>query len=264
MAFLPFSCSQRGAHVRVQRKVQVLAHQRLPSAPTLSSSFERLAAVGERLARDGGEGRVALHQAALPGVLELLRAPQLRELRAFSGPAAIRSAPRPNARRTAFRSIEDERFAARIGRSIESPHAGPLRRALPQLSLGRPRALQHRARLLRQWAADRARFALYWEDESGATAAYSFWDIQQAANRLSNALAGARREARRPRRDHPAAAPGDRDRLHRGVPDGRHRAAAVAPLRARRARVPHGARRGARRDRRARPPSPTSGRSATG
>jgi acetyl-CoA synthetase len=40
------------------------------------------------------------------------------------------------------------------------------------------------------WAEDRTRFALYWEDESGATAAYSFWDIQQAANRLSNALAG--------------------------------------------------------------------------
>ena len=41
-----------------------------------------------------------------------------------------------------------------------------------------------------QWAADRSRFALYWEDESGASAAYSFWDIQVAANRLSNALAG--------------------------------------------------------------------------
>ncbi len=40
-----------------------------------------------------------------------------------------------------------------------------------------------------RWAEDRSRFALYWEDESGATAAYSFWDIQQAANRLSNALA---------------------------------------------------------------------------
>ena len=40
-----------------------------------------------------------------------------------------------------------------------------------------------------QWAEDRARFALYWEDESGATSAWSFWDIQQAANRLSNALA---------------------------------------------------------------------------
>ena len=39
------------------------------------------------------------------------------------------------------------------------------------------------------WAGDRTRFALYWEDESGAMAAYSFWDIQQAANRLSNALA---------------------------------------------------------------------------
>ena len=41
-----------------------------------------------------------------------------------------------------------------------------------------------------RWAADRARFALYWEDESGATAAYTFWDIQREANRLSNALAG--------------------------------------------------------------------------
>ena len=41
-----------------------------------------------------------------------------------------------------------------------------------------------------QWAGDRSRFALYWEDESGASAAYSFWDIQRAANRLSNALAG--------------------------------------------------------------------------
>jgi len=39
-----------------------------------------------------------------------------------------------------------------------------------------------------QWAQDRSRFALYWEDESGASAAYSFWDIQQQANRLSNAL----------------------------------------------------------------------------
>ena len=39
------------------------------------------------------------------------------------------------------------------------------------------------------WAEQRHRFALYWEDESGAMAAYSFWDIQQAANRLSNALA---------------------------------------------------------------------------
>ena len=38
-------------------------------------------------------------------------------------------------------------------------------------------------------AADRHRFALYWEDEGGATAAYTYWDLQQQANRLSNALA---------------------------------------------------------------------------
>jgi acetyl-CoA synthetase len=40
-----------------------------------------------------------------------------------------------------------------------------------------------------RWASDRARFALYWEDESGATAAMTFWDLQQQANRLSSALA---------------------------------------------------------------------------
>jgi acetyl-CoA synthetase len=41
----------------------------------------------------------------------------------------------------------------------------------------------------RRWAADRSRFALYWEDESGESAKYTFWDIQREANRLSNALA---------------------------------------------------------------------------
>src|SRR5512143_2739645 len=40
-----------------------------------------------------------------------------------------------------------------------------------------------------RWADDRARFALYWEDESGATAALTCWDLRQQANRLANALA---------------------------------------------------------------------------
>jgi acetyl-CoA synthetase len=39
-----------------------------------------------------------------------------------------------------------------------------------------------------RWATDRTRFALYWEDESGATAAFTFWDLEQQANRLANAL----------------------------------------------------------------------------
>lgn len=39
-----------------------------------------------------------------------------------------------------------------------------------------------------RWAEDRARFALYYEDEAGHTEAWSFWDIQMAANRLSNVL----------------------------------------------------------------------------
>ncbi|MEP7209158.1 MAG: AMP-binding protein [Casimicrobiaceae bacterium] len=40
-----------------------------------------------------------------------------------------------------------------------------------------------------RWAGDRARFALYWEDESGERTAHTFWDLQREANRLSNALA---------------------------------------------------------------------------
>ncbi|MFA7291362.1 MAG: AMP-binding protein [Rhodocyclaceae bacterium] len=40
-----------------------------------------------------------------------------------------------------------------------------------------------------RWASDRSRFALYYEDEAGNTSAWTFWDIQQAANRLSNVLA---------------------------------------------------------------------------
>jgi acetyl-CoA synthetase len=39
-------------------------------------------------------------------------------------------------------------------------------------------------------AQDRSRIALYWEDEGGATATRTFWDLQQQANRLSNALSG--------------------------------------------------------------------------
>ena len=37
-------------------------------------------------------------------------------------------------------------------------------------------------------ASDPARVALYFEDERGATAAYTFSDIQRSANRLSNSL----------------------------------------------------------------------------
>jgi acetyl-CoA synthetase len=38
-------------------------------------------------------------------------------------------------------------------------------------------------------AEERARVAIYWEDESGANAILSFWDLQQQANRCANALA---------------------------------------------------------------------------
>ncbi len=40
-----------------------------------------------------------------------------------------------------------------------------------------------------KWARDRARFALYHEDDAGTVAKFTYWDLQQQANRLSNALA---------------------------------------------------------------------------
>ena len=40
-----------------------------------------------------------------------------------------------------------------------------------------------------RWSDDRTRFALYWEDEDGRRASFTYWDIQQQANRVSNALA---------------------------------------------------------------------------
>jgi acetyl-CoA synthetase len=39
-------------------------------------------------------------------------------------------------------------------------------------------------------ARSRERFALYFEDESGATAAFSYWDLHTRGNRLANALEG--------------------------------------------------------------------------
>ena len=41
-----------------------------------------------------------------------------------------------------------------------------------------------------RWAEDRSRFAMYCEDEEGVTSAWTYWDLQQRANRLSNALSG--------------------------------------------------------------------------
>src|SRR5262249_10251745 len=39
-----------------------------------------------------------------------------------------------------------------------------------------------------RWARERHRLALYYEDDAGVTAAWTYWDLQQKANRLSNAL----------------------------------------------------------------------------
>ena len=41
-----------------------------------------------------------------------------------------------------------------------------------------------------RYAADRSRVALHWEDESGVASMHTFRELQEQANRLSNALAG--------------------------------------------------------------------------
>ena len=40
----------------------------------------------------------------------------------------------------------------------------------------------------KRWSAERERLACVWEDESGASESWTYWQLQQAANRLSNAL----------------------------------------------------------------------------
>ncbi len=40
----------------------------------------------------------------------------------------------------------------------------------------------------RRWAGDRDRVALVWEDESGRHETWTYWQLLQSANRLSNAL----------------------------------------------------------------------------
>ena len=40
-----------------------------------------------------------------------------------------------------------------------------------------------------RWASDSGRVAVLWEDESGARASWTYAQVQEAANRLSNALA---------------------------------------------------------------------------
>jgi medium-chain acyl-CoA synthetase len=44
--------------------------------------------------------------------------------------------------------------------------------------------------LIDAWATDRSRLALYWVDEAGREARYTFWDLKLASNRCMNALAG--------------------------------------------------------------------------
>ncbi|MEO7762175.1 MAG: AMP-binding protein [Casimicrobiaceae bacterium] len=51
-----------------------------------------------------------------------------------------------------------------------------------------PREFNIAAACCQRWSRERWRFALYYEDESGHTSKYTYWDLQQDANRLSNTL----------------------------------------------------------------------------
>jgi len=68
------------------------------------------------------------------------------------------------------------------------PTSRPVRRALCRVALAVPARFNIADACSTRWAADRTRFALYWEDEGGATAAYTYWDLDSRANRLANAL----------------------------------------------------------------------------
>ena len=67
---------------------------------------------------------------------------------------------------------------------------------------------------------------------------YTFWDLQQQANRLSNALAALGVRPRRQDRAHPPAAAGDRRRASRRLSARRRRRPAVVPVRSRGAVLP--------------------------
>ena len=89
--------------------------------------------------------------------------------------------------------LHDERGGADVRRDRSGPGAlvpRPVRGGLPGLSLAGPRALQHRAVRMPPMGARRPDGARsLWEDESGATASFTFAQLLAGANRLSNALA---------------------------------------------------------------------------
>lgn len=57
------------------------------------------------------------------------------------------------------------------------------------LSLDVPARFNFARDVVDRLAADRGRVALYWEDESGRSARYTFWDFQAWSNRIANLLA---------------------------------------------------------------------------
>jgi acetyl-CoA synthetase/medium-chain acyl-CoA synthetase len=53
-----------------------------------------------------------------------------------------------------------------------------------------PERFNFAADVVDAWAEDRSRVALYWEDESGREARFTFWDFREKSRRFANVLAG--------------------------------------------------------------------------
>ena len=100
-----------------------------------------------------------------------------------------------------------------------------------------PQRFNIAAACCRRWASEPGRVALYYEDDAGKTATYTYAALQAQANRLSNAFAalGIKRGDRVA--DHSAAVPRDRDRAPWLLSVRRHCDAPVGIVRARCARI---------------------------
>ena len=82
-----------------------------------------------------------------------------------------------------------------------------------------------------RWANERSRFALYWEDESGATAALHVLRPAAAGEPAVECARGAGHRPRRQDRAHPSATAGNRRRASGRVPAGRRGRPVVVPVR---------------------------------
>src|SRR5690606_18162452 len=179
--------AERLRHLGEKIELEVVGHE-LGEVLFPEREAQRLAGPLQRVPGHLRERPIAAHEAPLPGVLELLRAPGLRERRPLARPQGLAAA---------HDRVDVEERPVRV--EHESVHGSAnvkLLRAMADRYDELYRAFRWevpaRYNIARdccgQWAGDASRIALYWEDESGAASRHTFADVQAAANRLSNAL----------------------------------------------------------------------------